>query len=164
MVAEFRFVTEWHINAPLSMVYDAITHCLDWPTWWQGVERVEKFDSGDAEGVGGVYRFTWRGRIPYRLTFDVRLMHVEPLAVIEVQASGEATGVGRWCFSHMDGVTRVEYEWFVRTNRLWMNLIAPIAWPIFRWNHHQVMRQGAEGLAHLLNAPLKSVHTSTGSV
>jgi hypothetical protein len=41
-----------------------------------------------------------------------------------------------------------------------MNLIAPIASPLFSWNHHKVMQQGAEGLARLLNARLLGVHSS----
>jgi hypothetical protein len=35
-----------------------------------------------------------------------------------------------------------------------MNRLAPVARPLFAWNHDAVMRQGAEGLAHLLDAPL----------
>jgi hypothetical protein len=29
----------------------------------------------------------------------------------------------------------------------WMRFIAPIAAPVFRWNHDGVMRAGAQGLA-----------------
>jgi hypothetical protein len=35
-----------------------------------------------------------------------------------------------------------------------MNLLAPVARPLFKWNHDQIMRQGAEGMARLLNARL----------
>ncbi|WP_304055458.1 SRPBCC family protein [Nitrosomonas communis] len=156
---EFKFTTEWRISAPLSEVYDTITQCHDWPIWWQSVEKVEKLVPGEASGVGSVHRFTWRGRIPYSLTFDMRVTRLVPLALIEGQASGEMVGAGRWCFFYGDGVTTVHYEWHVHTNRPWMNLIAPLARPLFSWNHHQVMRQGAMGLAHLLNASLESVHT-----
>jgi hypothetical protein len=46
------------------------------------------------------------------------------------------------------------YEWHVRSTRWWMNLIAPFARPMFIRNHGILMRQGAEGLARLLGAPL----------
>ncbi len=163
-MTEFQFVTEWRINAPLTEVYDALTHCLDWPKWWQGSEKVEKLVIGDANGVGSVHRFIWRGRIPYRLVFNIRVTQIVPFAVIEGQACGEVIGTGRWNFFHEDGVTVVRYEWHVRINRLWMNLVAPLALPLFRWNHHQVMQQGAEGLARLLNSRLELVHTSSHSV
>ena len=38
-----------------------------------------------------------------------------------------------------------------------MNLLAPLARPIFEWNHDVVMRRGAEGLARLLGARLVRV-------
>lgn len=164
MSADFKLITEWRISAPLSEVYEAITDCLAWPTWWKGVEKVETLAPGDANGVGSVHRFTWRGRIPYRLVIDMRVRHVIPFALIEGQASGDVVGTGRWHFAHADGVTRVRYDWQVRTHRLWMNLLVPLARPVFRWNHHQVMRQGGEGLARLLNTRLEAVHTSVNSM
>ena len=45
----------------------------------------------------------------------------------------------------------------MRTTRAWMNLVAPIAGPVFRWNHNVVMRQGGECLARLLGTKLLAV-------
>ncbi len=156
-MAQFQFVTEWRIEAPIQAVCDAISHCRDWPLWWQGVEKVEEFEPGDQNGVGSVRRFTWRGRLPYRLTFDMRVTHVIPLTVVEGLASGEVEGMGRWRFAAEGAATVVRYEWQVRTNRRWMNIIAPFARPLFKWNHDHVMRQGAEGMARLLSARLMSL-------
>lgn len=156
-MAKFQFVTVWRIEAPLPRVCDAVSRCRYWPDWWRGVESVEEFDPGDAEGIGSLRRFTWRGRLPYRLTFDVRVTRIVPLTMLEGHASGEVEGIGRWRFSSEGDVTMVCYEWRIRTRRLWMNLIAPLARPLFKWNHDQVMRQGAEGMARLLNARLVSL-------
>ena len=41
------------------------------------------------------------------------------------------------------------YEWNVATTKAWMNLIAPIARPVFEWNHDWVMSRGAEGIAEV---------------
>jgi hypothetical protein len=38
-----------------------------------------------------------------------------------------------------------------------MNLVAPVARPLFRWNHNAVMHQGGQGLADLLGARLLAV-------
>jgi hypothetical protein len=38
-----------------------------------------------------------------------------------------------------------------------MNLLAPLARPIFEWNHDVIMRQGGEGLARLLDVRLVRV-------
>jgi hypothetical protein len=51
-------------------------------------------------------------------------------------------------------VTAVLYEWNVATTRVWMNLVAPIARPVFEWNHDWVMSRGAEGIASLLGCRL----------
>ena len=40
------------------------------------------------------------------------------------------------------------------TTKPWMNLLAPIARPVFEWNHDWVMRNGGEGLASLLGCRL----------
>lgn len=156
-MAEFQFVTVWRIEAPRTRVCDAISQCLHWPRWWRGVVRVEEVEPGDEDGVGSLRRFTWKGWLPYRLTFDVRVTRVVPLTVLEGRASGEVEGIGRWQFSNQGDVTEVRYDWHVRTNRPWINVLAPIARPLFKWNHDRVMRQGAEGMARLLNARLVSL-------
>lgn len=154
---EYRFITVWHIEAPLEAVCDAIYHSLSWPQWWRNVERVEELAPGDARGIGSVRRYTWRGRLPYRLTFDICVVHDEPLATIEGIASGDVEGKGRWSFSADGNVTIVRYDWQVRTTPMWMNLLALFARPFIEWNHNAVMRQGGEALARKLNARLVKV-------
>ena len=78
------------------------------------------------------------------------------MALIEGVAEGDLSGTGRWSFTHDSGVTTVRYEWKVTTSKRWMNLLASIARPIFRWNHDAVMRSGAEGLARKLKAEVIS--------
>ena len=55
-----------------------------------------------------------------------------------------------------DGATAVVFEWRVRTTRWWMNLLAPLARPAFRWNHDRLMRAGGRGLAGRLGVELLS--------
>ena len=151
MPASYCFVTRWEVKAPLEKVWDAIYHSDRWPTWWKGVEKVEKIRpaSGPHE-VGSVRRFTWKSRLPYRLTFDMTVIRVEPKSLIESAAEGELQGMGRWTFSSIDGVTAVRYDWNVRTTQPWMNALAPIARPLFRWNHDVVMGWGLQGLVRLI--------------
>ncbi|MBI5450710.1 MAG: SRPBCC family protein [Gammaproteobacteria bacterium] len=149
-MAEFCFVTLWRIEAPLAQVCEAISQCARWPEWWPGVEKVEEIEPGAADGIGSLRRFTWKGRLLYRLTFDIRITRVVPLQLLEGRASGEVEGIGCWYFSCEGAVTIVRYEWQVRTTRGWMNVLAPLARPLFKWNHDQVMRQGAAGLTRLL--------------
>jgi hypothetical protein len=154
---EYRFVTVWYIEAPLEAVCEAIYHSLKWPQWWCNVESVEEIAPGDTRGIGSVRRYTWRGRLPYRLTFDIRVIHIVPLATIEGVASGDVEGKGRWSFTADGAITVVRYEWQVGTTPVWMNLLALFARPFIKWNHNAVMQQGGEALAHLLNARLVEV-------
>ena len=52
------------------------------------------------------------------------------------------------------GTTRVRYDWTVFTTKRWMNALAPLLEPAFRWNHHQVMAEGGRGLAKYLGVRL----------
>lgn len=154
---EYRFATLWQLDAPLTEVWEAIFHPERWPNWWQGVEQVRELEPGDAVGVGSLQRYTWKSVLPYRLTFDMRVTRIEPLATLEGVASGELEGIGRWQFWREGTTTCVRYEWQVRTTKWWMNWLTPIARPLFKWNHDAVMRQGGQGLARLLNARLVAV-------
>ncbi len=152
--SQYAFTTTWRIHAPLRAVWIAIEDCARWPEWWKSVERVEAIEVGDTRGIGALHRYTWKGALPYRLVFDMRVTRIEPLVALDGYATGAVEGSGRWRFSEQDGVTVIRYEWQVRTMRPWMNLVAPLARPLFQWNHDHVMREGGKGLARLLDVPL----------
>lgn len=154
---KYHFITVWNIEAPIEAVCEAISLSLNWPQWWRNVESVVELAPGDARGIGSVRRYTWRGRLPYRLTFDIRVSHIEPLAAIEGIASGDVEGLGRWSFTTDGAVTIVRYEWQIRTTPVWMNLLALFARPFIKWNHDAVMQQGGEALARMLNARLVEI-------
>jgi hypothetical protein len=155
-MAELRFFTLWTIEAPRSAVCDAIEHSLEWPQWWPGVEKVEELARGDANGIGSVRRYLWKGRLPYRLGFDIRVTRMQPLTMVEGVASGDVEGVGRWSFTSEGELTVARYDWRIRPTARWMRVLMPVAGSLFRWNHDILMRNGAEGLAQLLNARLVS--------
>ncbi len=115
---------------------------------------MSELDAGDAERVGSVYRIAWRSRIPYELEFDFTVRKVDPPCCMEGDAEGDLEGSGRWLLFERDGVTAVLYEWNVATPKRWMRAIAPVARPVFAYNHDVVMRWGGEGLAGRLGARL----------
>jgi hypothetical protein len=80
----------------------------------------------------------------------VQVARVEPPFRLEARAAGELDGTGRWTLTSADGGTLVRYDWDVRTTRRWMNLLAPAARPVFRWNHDELMREGSESPARRL--------------
>jgi uncharacterized protein YndB with AHSA1/START domain len=153
----YRFLTTWLLEAPREDVFQAIWDSESWPSWWRGVEAVEKLEQGDEEDVGSLGRYVWKSRLPYRLEFDVRTTEVDRPRYMEGHAGGELAGIGRWRLFEDAGTTAVVYDWNVSTTGRWMNLLAPIARPIFAWNHDYVMRSGGECLARHLGAPLVAI-------
>ena len=155
-MASYSFLTTWILDAPGEAVWDAIYEIESWPDWWRGVKEVVKLEHGDEAGVGALYRHEWRSVVPYPVRFETRITRIEWPHMIEADAHGELAGTGRWRF-FAGRETAVTYEWNVNTTRRWMNLVAPFARPVFRWNHNAVMHQGGQGLADLLGARLLAV-------
>ncbi len=158
-MAEYRFVTVWRIEAPIDAVWEAIYRSERWPTWWKSVTQVVEIAPGDEHGVGSVRRYFWKSRLPYTLLFELQVTRVQGPVALEGVSRGELAGRGTWNLSAAGPVTTVRNTWEVRTTKAWMNLLAPLARPLFAWNHAYSMRQGGEGLARLLGARLiESTH------
>ena len=153
-LASYRFLTTWVLDAPLDAVWEEIYASERWPEWWRGVERAEKVREGDENGVGAVVDYTWRSVLPYPVRFKGETLEVERPRRIHARAWGELDGNGTWrLFGGANGVA-VTYDWRVETTQAWMNALAPLARPVFAWNHHAIMRWGGEGLARRLGARL----------
>jgi hypothetical protein len=158
---EYRFLTTWLLRCAREPIYELLWRSESWPAWWPGVIEAVETGPGDPEtGVGRRGRYLWRSTIPYPVRFEVTATRVEPPALLEGRARGGLEGTGRWRLlvadDHRGPLTAVVYEWNVRTPSPWMNLLAPIAAPVFRWNHDRLMRAGGRGLAHRLGAELEA--------
>jgi uncharacterized protein YndB with AHSA1/START domain len=154
-MSEYKFVTEWRFDAPLENVWNEIKHSERWPEWWQGVLSMAELKPGDENGVGSIRRSRWKSALPYTLEFDLEVMRVEPMSVLEARAFGELEGVGLWTLTAEDkNLTRVRYDWKVKTTKAWMNLLSPLAKPFFKWNHDVIMDWGGKGLAKRLGCKL----------
>jgi hypothetical protein len=154
-VAEYAFVTVWRIEAPIDLVYGAIHDTLDWPTWWDAVLAVEPVAPGDDAGNGEVRRYTFKGRLPYLLRFDLTTDVIQAPERLGGRAAGELEGRGDWTFRADGTATLVRYDWQIRTTRPWMNALAPLPFVrrIFVLNHDYVMGRGLVGIRRRLGAP-----------
>jgi uncharacterized protein YndB with AHSA1/START domain len=151
MAAQYHFVTDWTLRAPLEAVWAELNHPEHWPSWWRGVVAVELLEAGDENGVGAYRRMTWKSLLPYRLQFNMRTVSVVRLASIDGVADGELQGTGRWTLAPTATGTAVRYEWTVAATKPWMRLLSPVARPLFAWNHDVIMRWGLEGLTRRLS-------------
>jgi len=152
--AVFELVTHWQLAAPVERVWHALTEAEEWPRWWRYVREVEQRRPGDEHGVGAVRRFAWSSRLPYGLAFDVEVVESVRNRRLRGRASGQLEGEGLWELFPVGDTTRVRYTWRVELTRPWMRSLAPLAAPLFRWNHEGVMRAGGEGLARHLGVRL----------
>jgi hypothetical protein len=153
---QYVLVTHWHLDAPIERVWDSISRVEEWPRWWKYVHEVVEIEKGGENAVGSLRRYTWSSRLPYRLSFEMRTTVARKPSFMEGIASGELNGYGRWHLAPEGGTTRVRYEWSVSTGKAWMNALAPLLAPAFRWNHGQVMAEGGRGIARYLGVRLLS--------
>ena len=109
---------------------------------------------GDPDAVGSRVRYLLKGRLPMRLAFEATITQVDPPRELELQAEGDLAGTGRWELQQQEEITTVRYMGDVQTTRPWVNLVAPIARPLFTWNSRGVMLQAGQGLARHLEVPL----------
>lgn len=139
-MASYEFVTTWRIEAPIEKAWNESYHTEDWPNWWKGVMSVRELRKGDDLEVGSIRRYEWKTRLAYNLFFDIETVRVEPVSYLEGRAKGELQGKGIWRLSQEGNLTVARYDWIVKTNKNWMNLLAPLAKSIYEWNHKVVMR------------------------
>jgi uncharacterized protein YndB with AHSA1/START domain len=158
-MAEYQFVTRWHIAAPIEQVWNAITHSKDWHLWWSAVDSVVELEAGEPGGLGNVRRFVWKTPLSYTLAFDTRVTQIQAPVMMEAIATGDVEGRGLWQLSTTDRGTEVYYTWTVRTTKQWMNYLAAIARPLLEWNHNVIMRQGGNGLANWLDTELLDINS-----
>lgn len=162
-MAEYKFVTRWHIAAPIEHVWDAIVDSENWPQWWKAVASVEELETGAADGVGNVRRFIWKTPLNYTLTFETRVIQIQTPVLLEATATGDTEGHGLWQLATTDRGTAVDYTWTVRTTQRWLNVLAAIARPLLEWNHNVIMEQGGKGLATYLKADLIATESADQS-
>jgi hypothetical protein len=143
----YVFLTAWLLECERQAVWETLEDVEAWPEWWRGVRRVREI--GDDR-----YRIAWRSRIPYDLEFEFAVERIDRPHEMSGAATGDLTGTGHWRLYEHAGVTAVTYEWSVRTTKAWMNALAPVARPVFGYNHDVVMRWGGQGLARRLGCRL----------
>jgi uncharacterized protein YndB with AHSA1/START domain len=154
MAADYHYISTWQLQAPIEPVWAAISQLEQLPAWYPAVQQVQTLTPGDPDAVGSRVRYLIKGRLPMRLAFEATIARVDPPRELELQAEGDLAGTGRWELQQQGGVTTVRYLWDVQTTRPWMNLVAPVARPLFTWNSKGVMLEEGQGLARFLGVPL----------
>lgn len=150
----FQLVSEWHLAASPDAVWQVLEAAEEWPQWWPEIRSVQLLMPGGDNDEGAVRRTWWTSRLPYGFVIDFTTRAAEKPHLLVVEASGDLAGMGRWEMRTIPVGTRVRYVWQVHPHKLWMRCLAPVLSPLFAWNHHAVMKDGAAGMARRLGVEL----------
>jgi uncharacterized protein YndB with AHSA1/START domain len=144
MPAEYLFVDEWDVAAPLERVFDALADARTYPQWWTPIYRQVSSD-GPPE-VGGESRQRFRAKLPYTLSMVSKIVRMEPPHKFEVDVDGDLRGHGVWTLTPENGNVHVRFDWHVHADRTIIRVLTPILRPVFRWNHSVAIRAAIRGL------------------
>ena len=147
----YEFVTLWQVDAPLEKVWNAIVHSEEWPQWWSPLISATEIARGNAMGLGAIWHFVWNISRERQVCFDCRVVKVEDLRSLVVEARGELVGRGVWDLSEMESGTLVRLTWTVGLSAGgWLKKLAWGVKPLVARHHNEVMQQGAIGLGEFL--------------
>lgn len=141
----YRFRAVWRVPAPSGDVLDALHELDAWTRWWPEIRESHRIDEDRA-----VVRV--RSALPYDLHL-LLVRRVDTPTVLEASIHGDLRGFARFRL-RPDGpaATRLLFEQEVEAGKPLMRVLAPVARPLFRWNHEAMMRSGARGLAGFVAA------------
>jgi len=145
MAAEYVFIDEWDVAAPVEAVFEALADASTYPEWWTPVYLEAKSDGPPR--VGAVTRELFKGRLPYRLKIDSEIVRYEPPREFEIRATGDLTGRGVWTLTPRDDRrVHVRFDWRVNADRPLLRVLTPVLRPLFRWNHNYAIGRARAGL------------------
>ncbi len=152
---QYHFETFWSFESNIEPIW-ALISGVDYEKWWISVSTQQLKKGSCDNGVGAIYKTKFKTKLPYDFTFTSELVNIESPHLLELKVFGELEGKGTWHLSQKGSVTHVHYTWQVNTKKKWMNVLTPLLRPIFVWNHNQVMREGANGIAYTLGVKIVS--------
>lgn len=149
-MAAYSFVDEWQIDAPPEEIYALLSCPREYPEWWGEAFLEGTGDSGPA-APGKRARLLTRGRLPYRLRWELECVEAVAPTRLDSRISGDFEGRGIWTITQLpDRGCRVILEWNVDVRKPLVRNLTPILRPLFRWNHSWAMRHGERRMRELL--------------
>ncbi len=162
-MAYYKFQSEWALTAAVDRVFELAFHPEDFSTWWPAVKVSQLLEEGNEKGVGTRAAYTLRSPLLYSMRFVTTTVEVQRPSRIHTLVRGDLVGTGTYILEGDEDRTNVRFVWSVSTTKTWMNLLAPLARPVFVWAHQRVMQAGAVAMARHLDATLLSAHTAVPS-
>lgn len=134
----YEFANEWLVDATAAECWALLVAPGAAGVRWPGVE----LRLPEPLEAGGAVALDVRSGLGYRLRVAGTLTEVEPAHRLTAECTGDLAGTGVVALDEHEGRTLVRITWAVRTERRWMNAVAPLARPAFARAHERVMRRG----------------------
>jgi uncharacterized protein YndB with AHSA1/START domain len=163
MAAQYHFLSEYRLTGAPESIWAALTDVPSWPGWWSWLKRVDvRREASGEDGLGAIYRNTVRAPTGYGFVYDTEITDIERLRRIDLTSSGDIAGRGRFLLEPTaDGALDLSFAWLVETPKRWMTAIAPIARPLFTWNHDRMMGAFGTGLAGAAGVGIQQTRNSS---
>jgi hypothetical protein len=144
---DYAFVTRWRVPGTVEAVYDVLITGIEYPRWWPEVYlEVDEIALGGEHGLGKVGRLLTKGKLPYRLRWEMRVTEVRYPYGFTLEATGDFLGRGIWTFEQVGPDVDVTFDWQLRAEKPLLRYLSFVFKPIFRANHHWAMARGEESL------------------
>lgn len=148
MAPRFVFTSRWRLDSPPADVWKLLVDVEQWPGWWRHARQVRRVQRGAATPIGDVTDVQWRVALGCPVRLRMHTVAVEPLRLIEGQATGDLSGVGLWTLDPAgEGAVDVGFRWEAWLERRWLAALPFAVAPLFAWNHFVVMRGAARGMS-----------------
>ena len=154
---KYAFISMFSLTASQEEVRAAILDTSEWKSWWKSVQELTAGKENGKDMVAVTL-----GHFGYELQFAMRMLE-ENDNEFSFNATGDLEGKGRFVFSELPDTkgTLVIFHWNIKTNKPWMNVLAPVLSRMLILFHSLVMQEFAHGLAHKLHAEVLTC-TSVG--
>ena len=144
MAAEYVFIDEWEVSAPLEAVFDALADARTYPDWWKPVYIDVEADGPPAQGRASHQHF--KGRLPYTLRTTSTIVRLDAPRSFEVEVVGDLSGRGVWTLTPRGDRVQIRFDWRANADRPLLRILTPVLRPLFRWNHNWSIKRAREGL------------------
>ncbi len=148
---QYSFSNFWLVDAPLELIWDELVNYKKWPTWCDGLEKIESLDQFGPLQKGNNIRSIWKGFLPYPITFDAVVQDFIRYSFLSFNVTGDLYGEGICHFVSSPGRTTIHLIWNVSPTKLWMKMGSLVAKSVLVENHNHIMGQAITGFTQMIS-------------
>jgi hypothetical protein len=143
----YVFIDKFIAPCNVETAYTYIKQIEEYPRWWGKVyKKIIKLKDAPPDTAGSKYKITVGGFLPYTLTIENEVTHIDKPNLIRFDALGDLKGKGTWSFRPVEDGTEITFDWRVAANKKVIRWFSFFLKPLFRANHHYCVVKAREGM------------------